>query len=196
MGRQRRHQAFCSFRQTETCPQVDRQCCNNKRSDEASANRSRAFPSFYQSPEQHDQEHCKREHLECKASEQDIVGCCWVLLVRISHADQSSSCDLNDRRCNIANDEDPEDQLWWHWRILSAIDADHDGNERVDCCGEEDWRDHDEEILHLLAFANVIECCIYSPGPQTTAQSMGFAGSTVSGKRIRQSPSLFLRQPC
>jgi hypothetical protein len=196
MSRQRRHQALCSLRQTETRPQIYRQRRNDKGSNEASADRSRAVPSFYQRPEQHDQEHRKREYLKCKTSQQDIVWCRRVLLVRISYPDQSSPGDLYNRGCDIANDEEPKDQLRWHWRIIPAIDADHDGNEGVDRRREEDRRDHDEEVLLLLAFVIIKECCMRSPGPQTKEQSTGFVGSTVSGKRIRRFPSLFLQHLC
>jgi len=147
MRRQTRHQALRSLCQTETCSQIYRQRRNDKRSNKASANRSRALPSFYQRPEQHDQEDRKREHLEGKASKQDVVRGRRVLLVRVSDADQSRSRNLDDRGRDIANNEDPEDQLRRHRRVLFTIYADHDGDEGVNRRREEDWRDHNEEVL-------------------------------------------------
>lgn len=87
MCRQTRHQALRGLCQTEACPQVYRQRRNDKRSNKAPADRSRALPSFYQGPEQYDQEDRKRENLESKTSEQDVVRCRRVLLVGISDAD-------------------------------------------------------------------------------------------------------------
>lgn len=158
MRRQTRHEALRSLRQAETCPEIYRQCRNDKRSNEASADRSRALPSFYQRPEQHDQEDRKRKHLEGKASKQDVVRSRRVLLVGIRDANQSSSRNLDDRSGNIANNEDPEDQLRWHRRVLFAVDTDHDGDEGVNCRREEDGCDHDEEVLLLSSistFANI-----------------------------------------
>ena len=87
MRRQTRHQTFRSLRQTETCPEVYRQRRDHESSNKAPADRSRALPSFYQRPEQYDQEDRKRENLERKTSKQDVVWGRWVLLVGISDAD-------------------------------------------------------------------------------------------------------------
>lgn len=149
MCRQSRHQALRSLRQTETRPEIYRQCRNDKRSNKAPAYRSRALSSFYQRPEKHNQEYRKRKHLEGKSGKQDVVWSRRILLIGISDADQSSSRNLNDRGRDVADNEDPEDQLRRHWRVLPAVDADHDGDEGVNRRREEDRRDHDEEVLLL-----------------------------------------------
>jgi hypothetical protein len=147
MSRQGCHQALCSLCQAKTCPQVYRQRRNDQSSNEAPADRSRALPSFYQCPEQHDQEHRERKHLKCQTRQQDVVRCSRVFLVGVSYANQSSSRDLDECRRDVADDEDPENKLRRHWRVLSSVDADHDGDKGVDGRGEEDRCDDDEEVL-------------------------------------------------
>jgi hypothetical protein len=157
MSRQRSQQPLCCLSQSETCPQIYRQRRNDQSSNEAPVDRSGALPSFYQCPEQHDQEHRERKHLERKTRQQDVVRCRWVPLVGVGNPDQSSSRDLNECRRDVANDEDPEDKLRRHWCIFSSIDADHDGDERVDGRGEEDRCDNDEEVLSTSVYANTVE---------------------------------------
>jgi hypothetical protein len=147
VSRQRSQQPLCRLSQAETRPQIYRQRRNDQSSNEAPTDRSRALPSFCQCPEQHDQEHRERKHLERKARQQDVVRCSRVLLVGVGDTDQSSSRYLNECRRDVANDEDPEDKLRRHRRVFSPVDADHDGDERVDGCGEEDRGDDDEEVL-------------------------------------------------
>jgi hypothetical protein len=64
---------------------------------------------------------------------------------------------LYECRRNIANNEDPEDEFRRHWRVFSPVDADHDGDERVDGRGEEHRCDDDEEVLLPSARASHVD---------------------------------------
>lgn len=107
VSRQSRHQALRSLRQPKARPQVHGQSRDDERNDKAPADRRRTLPGSYQSPEQHGQEDGKREHLEREAGQEDVVGSRRILLVGIRHSHQSRTCDLDDRRHDVAHDENP-----------------------------------------------------------------------------------------
>jgi hypothetical protein len=203
MSRQGRQQALGSFSQPKASPQVHGQRRDDQGNDKTSVDRGRTLSGFHQSPEQHDQEDGKREHLEGESRQENVVGCRRVLLVGIRHSHQSRACNLNNRRHDVAYDEDPKDELWRHRRVFSPVDCDHDGSERVDRRREADRRDDDEEVLFNSLLANspgypfeFEKDASIIPGPRTKPQSKGSAGSTGCGTRIRRSPLLSLRLRC
>lgn len=148
MSRKRFHESFRRLRQTETCPQIHRQSRNNERNDETPAYCCRALPRLDQCPKQNDQEDREREDLERQTSQEDVVRRCGIFAVRIGYADQCCAGDLDNSRNDIAYDEDPEDELRRHGRVFSSVDSvDHDRYESIDCCGEEDRCDDNEEVL-------------------------------------------------
>lgn len=96
-----------------------------------------------------DNEKQKGSRLECQASKQYIVCHRGILPVTARNSNQRGSKDLYHSRNNVTRDEDPENQLGRKWRIRPGLGrGDEYGEDGVNCCGEEDWSDHDKEVLN------------------------------------------------
>lgn len=96
---------------------------------------------------------CEGGGLEPKAAEQDVVCSRRVPAFRLRHADHCGAGNLQDRRNDVACDEDPEDQLRAHpaafMRVgaLAAGPVDEARETHVDGRGDEDGGGDDEEVL-------------------------------------------------
>ena len=81
MRRKILHQTLGRLCQSEASPQVESQCSDDQRREEAFVDADGALAGFEERRSQRGEEDGEGEDLEGKAREEDVVVWCWVLLV-------------------------------------------------------------------------------------------------------------------